>query len=605
MLRKNPVNYFLFGCAAAALLCGPLILDLTLVPRFLGLALFLSLMLLAFWRRTTVFEIPRHSSVFSYGVFTVLIALSVSWSTNLGAALFDTGKQLCFFLVLLSILYFLQNWPRLVSSSIYKLSVIVFYIAFVFVVFQLSGIRSLAKDQVYLISGINGHKNLFSSFLFLNLFFLVLAYRNLNTTWRRSALWAILLSLVLIALLRTKAVYLALAAVLPLCLILSYTGLRFNWLNKKPVMLSLVLTFVLGGNLFFGMVLPQLIPKSAAVMKEADNSSLAALKLEEERLVLWEKTYVLVHQRPALGCGAGNWQVHMPDATLSGLWRGEDLNYTFQRPHNDWLWILSENGWIGFNLFLLTVVLLLLSLMKALPADNKALRSNVSLSIAAITGYLIISFFDFPRERVEHGVWFSLIFGFSLHFLGRIPAKSIRVKRPVLLLLLFVFITITYTALLRYKGEYYTRKMLNYKMANQPAKVIKAGHTAMSFAYSLDPTSVPLYWYTGNAEVLLGNPQKAQVDFLKALRLNPYNRNVLNDLASAYVYNNDVIQAKYYYEEAARISPRFDDPKLNLAALYINAGDYKTADTWLKSILHDSPRRDSYQKIVDQALLEK
>jgi Tfp pilus assembly protein PilF len=60
-------------------------------------------------------------------------------------------------------------------------------------------------------------------------------------------------------------------------------------------------------------------------------------------------------------------------------------------------------------------------------------------------------------------------------------------------------------------------------------------------------------------------------------------------------------QAKKYYEEAARISPRFDDPKLNLAALYIQENNYKSAEHWLKQLYHDSQRRSDYERIVTQS----
>ncbi len=603
MFGKNPVNYLLLSIVCSALFYGPFTLDLTLVARYLGLSFSLCLLLIALTRSKKKIQVPTDKTLLLYLLFVVLIGLSMLWCTTLSEAIFEAGKQLCFLIVFFVSLSYYKQSPNFFWHSILKISVTVFYITLLFAVFQLSGIHPLKKEELYSVTGINGHKNLYSSFLFLNLFFLMQASRHLDTSWRKSGRNAAILSVCLILLLRTKAVFLGIGFALPLYLILSGTKVRFPFLQKRAGLLITATILVVVVNIFISLVLPKLVEKGIAAVRKNQSTYFNPLKLEEERLVLWQKTFHLIKQRPVLGCGAGNWQIHLPDATLSGLWRGEDLNYTFQRPHNDWLWILSEYGYIGFNLFLIFCILLFLNLLKTLnKQSSKGDRKNIALAFSFLAGYLIISFFDFPKERMEHGVWLALLLAYAYHITQRPEVKPLSITRPIVLVFTGLSLFVFYTACLRYKGEFFTRQMLNYKLANNPAKVIQSAKSAISFAYTLDPTSVPLYWYTGNAEILLGNSILSQKDFMKALRLNPYNRNVLNDLASAYVYNNNVILAKQYYEEAARISPRFDDPKLNLAVLYMNAGDYRTADGWLKSILHDSQRRDNYQKIVDQAL---
>ena len=154
----------------------------------------------------------------------------------------------------------------------------------------------------------------------------------------------------------------------------------------------------------------------------------------------------------------------------------------------------------------------------------------------------------------------------------------------------------------RYKGEYYTRKMYDQKRVNNNSGVIQEEKKATNFVYSIDPTSLPLKWYTGNSYALLGNYVQAKKDFIEAYNLNPYNRNVLNDLASAYVNTNELAIAESYYLEASRISPRFDDPKLNLTTLYFNKKQFTKADSCLKTLLHDSERRTKYQTMVNAFL---
>ena len=102
-----------------------------------------------------------------------------------------------------------------------------------------------------------------------------------------------------------------------------------------------------------------------------------------------------------------------------------------------------------------------------------------------------------------------------------------------------------------------------------------------------------------------GNLVQAKSDFKNAYLLNPYNRNVINDLASSYVNINQLDSAKYFYIKASRISPRFDDPKLNLAAVYFNEKEFKKADSCLQTLLHDSERRTKYQTLINAFLGKK
>ena len=98
---------------------------------------------------------------------------------------------------------------------------------------------------------------------------------------------------------------------------------------------------------------------------------------------------------------------------------------------------------------------------------------------------------------------------------------------------------------------------------------------------------------------MLGDYKAALLNLQEAYLYNPFNRNVLNDLGSSYSVNGNDSLAIKYYTESARVSPRFDDPKLNLAAIYIKQKKFIKADSCLKTIFHDSERRTQYQKMVD------
>ena len=168
------------------------------------------------------------------------------------------------------------------------------------------------------------------------------------------------------------------------------------------------------------------------------------------------------------------------------------------------------------------------------------------------------------------------------------------------LFVLVIAVTLIFgIGLFRYNGEYFTRKLYDAKSRDDKSGIIKCGKKAVNFVYTLDPTSVPISWYMGNAYSSVGDFQNAYAELKKAYLLNPFNRNVVNDLGSVFAVTGKADSAKIYYREASRISPRFDDPKLNLVAIYINEKDFRRADSCLKTLLHDSERRTKYQQLVD------
>lgn len=597
---------FLIGILLSSLVAFPFILDPTLSPRFIALAICLTAIACLFYKSDLSWHLKADLTLLAYCSYTLFCVVSIFWSTTKSEAIFESFKQVLN-LFIFSIAYVFFKKDHLFFKALLKASILLFVLIFAFSLFQIFELENFDKESIYAVKGFQGHKNLLSSFLFLNLFFLIIGTYKLEKIWKVTAAICIVASFGLLLFLRTKAVWVGLG--ISLALFFCFYALSSKTQNSKikikpTILLIFGLIFL---NIFFLFFLQPIIQKSSEYTSQADTSGkfLPSMKLEQERLVLWDKTYHLIKQKPILGVGLGNWQIHLPDASLTGLWRGEDLNYTFQRPHNDFLWLLSELGLVGFNLFLLFLLSVLFLLIRVLWLNIPHLPNalDILLCFAFIAGYYVISFFDFPRERIEHGIWINLILAFAYSMIKKDSKPkeyfSLKIGRIQFGLLAALFIFISVVGILRFKGEFFMRRMLIYKSNNQLADVIRSGDSGKSFAYSIDATSVPISWYTGNAKAALGRFEEAQKDFISAFRLTPFNKNVLNDLGSSYVYTNDVVKAKFYYEEAARISPRYDEPKLNLASIYINAKDYKTASMWLRSLLHDSERRKKYEQTIE------
>jgi O-antigen ligase len=597
---------FLIAIFISSILFSPFALDFSLIARFISLSLFLLVIIYFIYQSKSYLSIKVDFVLFFYFAYCLVCCFSFFWAKNKSEAIFESCK------IILSVLIFLLSYLVLKKQQEYfmekllKLSIIIFILALSVGFWQYIHIRKVNKETIYLITGLNGHKNLYASFLFLNLFFLLIGSFKLTSQWRIASITSLFLNLCVLFFLGTKAVFVGLlisAVVFGVLYLYQLSNRKFYGNIYASLFFCLLVS-----NVFFLYVLQPTIQKGIHHTVEAPTTILKqkeVVRLEQERLVIWDKTYHTFNKNKLLGVGMGNWQIHFPDATLSGLWRAEDLNYTFQRPHNDFLWIMAETGLLGLNLFLLFLFSLLLLLAKAIKtiSNNLPLKVELMLCSAFIIGFFAISFFDFPKERIEHLIWIHAILGIAYyHIKKNYPVAffiTLPVTKVVYYALLGVVICITAIGILRYRGEFYVRKMFDYKNRNQSIKLLKAGNNALSFAYTIDPTSMPIHWYIGNAQAQLGNYEQAKNDFIKAYHYNPQNRNVLNDLASSYAKNNEYELAIKYYTEATRISPRFDEPKLNLVALYIDKKEYDMAAKCLNTLFHDSERRSNYQKIID------
>jgi O-antigen ligase len=594
---KGAVNYFSAGIFLSALILSPFALDLALTVRVITLSVFLGISAFII-SKSNVQALTLDLPGIFFLLFLLFNYLSVFWAINKAEALFECERQTLAFTVFVLGIYFFRNDNKKFMDGLLKFSVIIVFLGLIPATLQLCNSSISDKTSLYNVTGLNSHKNLYSSFLFLNLFFLLSAFRKFTGIWKVTTIIALLISFGMILLLRTKAVWISMAVCLAgYFLLLAYK--RFIKKEKFSFYLSLGICLVLA-NIFFIFLFPPIIKKIIAHNEQTNpwNKPQQGTELDNERAILWDKSYAMFRKHPAIGVGAGNWHIFFPDHTLRGLWRAEDLNYTFQRPHNDFLWILDETGLIGFNLFLLFIFSVLLITFRAF--IKTGFNIETSLAFLITVGYLVISMFDFPKERIEHLVWIHLIMAFGVSRVeaatGKSWSLSLRSFAGVTAALMFFT---ALTGIYRQRGEYFTRKMYDHKSRNEYMQVINAGKNAQSFAYNIDPTSVPICWYTGNAHASTGNFPEALKDFQRSETLNPYNRNVLSDLASAMVMKGDTTGAEKYYTECARISPRFDEAKLNLAAIYIRQRKYLRADSLLDSLFHDSERRTNYQKIVD------
>ncbi len=297
----------------------------------------------------------------------------------------------------------------------------------------------------------------------------------------------------------------------------------------------------------------------------------------KERFLLWKKTVRMIRDRPLRGVGLGQWKIVLPVyGQIEKKWQEPDGSFRevlFQRPHNDYLWVCSETGIPGLicylSVFLMTIFYAFRIMFKS---ENSDKRIFASLMLFGIVGYMIISFFSFPKERVVHNIFLMLIMACVLSVChttfppSRCSPVTPRIVQLVAMLLLIFSIVF---GGIRLSSEIHAKKALSARNAGNWDAVITEVRLANSWCYRMDPFSTPLSWYSGMANFSRGNIPAALNDFKAAYQIHPNHIHVLNNLGTCYALSGDYDQARAFYGKALAIAPQFEEAHNNLEQIHI------------------------------------
>ena len=458
-----------------------------------------------------------------------------------------------------------------------------------------------------------GNKNLLSSFLFLSFGFVLFGVLKLPRLWKGMSLITYSIIVYVLIITQTRAVWVAcLGSIfisLPVLIFLDrLRTFRFLFLNRKTLLI-LVLIGVCLIPLY-----KQFRPGSDT--KPEIEDQLASIvdrtcKSNYQRLRLWEKTGKMIRENIFLGVGAGNWKIALPKYGLKDLVWGKDMITIEVRPYNDFLWVFAETGIFGLLCFIAIFILSGYSAISSIKnSQNKKNRLLSACLLFSLIGFAIISFFDFPKERIEHLVYFGTVIAF-LNYLHPSQIKRISVSAHVIFVINFLSIIVCivclWAGLTRVNGELRMIKIFNARRQGRWLEVISEADAINKSLYSADHTSTPVYWYRGVANFSLNRIPGALADFKKAYKIHPYHIHVLNNIGSCYEIQGNHSQAEHFYLKALEISPVFDEALINLTAVYYNLKDYERAYTTIMRTnwgIKD-PRRETYIKTIQERLMKK
>jgi O-antigen ligase len=514
--------------------------------------------------------------------FYLLNLVSIAWAPNFGEATF-TSQRYLLLLVMYLIFRSILAEPSVTKPLSWMLTTVAI-LALVITGLQFAKVASdqgITADSIYLINGHSGHKNLVSSFLFL-----VLGLQVYFMAAKRPAWWEyVLLALVVILIfaLRTRAVYLALV-VFAACggaYLFSQSAFFKQKITRRVLFFGI-------GTLLVGAVAIGATGKGGEYLRYLNPASFASSVSGTERLFVWSRTLLHVKEKPVLGYGTGNWKLIFPSKSISGGFRLQEQDVVFTRAHNDFLEVLTEVGFVGLGLFLAIFGVSIWLLVRVMRGGEKPFALQAVVLLATLLGYLIISFFDFPKERIEHQTLLALILaltaGMAAPYLrpGRgiftLPDNGRKWLVGGLLAAQLISLPVGYH---HYIGDRNSRIMIAAMTKKMPDRLRTSAQEAHSVWYSVNPLVIPVKWYEGLSYYFEKNFQEAAYALEEAYEINPYNFNVINNYASTLIQLKQYEKGAELYLKALEINPKFEEAMFNLAFAYYNLGKFDEAEAWV------------------------
>ena len=552
-------------------------------PRFLAIAVGLLILFLAllFQKRGIPNGFFKKAPVLFSGLFIVITGVSLFFAINPVEGLADLLKWILVFLIM-SAVYLLSKQSQGFIKLIVKGIIVSTLLAVLIGLYQFftEAFQNDDPNALYEVSGLMGHKNQFSISLFLMLPFLAFGALSFKDFWKKAAYLGFIGAVLLIAMLQTRAVWIALM----LSGILSGTG----WLllkSKKSdhklfgkVPAKLVITvfgiiFIAGAASFiFSGKSPA---KRIASIFDSQNTS------NEWRIEMWIATVDLIKDHPVTGVGAGNWKI----AVYPYYGRFQPSVYRHWRnTHNDFLQISAEKGLGGLVLYLFfygSMIFYGIRIYRKSPEYEP--RLFILFLTAMIAGFLVISFFSFPTERMNHLMYLGLVAGLMLSVDDQnfnsdkqeTDIGSYSLNIPVTLVLLFAI----YFGYNTIQSEIYisrAQKLKDSPVKKEFARMAKLGNRPL---VPFEPRySFPVINYSGLADYVYDhNNEKALESFKEAYRQHPSNFAVINNVGSVYGEMGRYDSSIAYYQKTLDIFNHYDQGLLNMAKAWYLKKDYRKA----------------------------
>lgn len=627
-------------------------LDASLMPRLLVLSITL-LVLLLIW----VFNVIRggrfcfdKTEIVIFGgiaLFMVMHIVSCINVVNGHEAFFHVAKEFMFCLWFFFVYQLLKAYPSMrdfMIKSITAASAIFIGIA----IWQLTqadfseylaatDLRSYYLNQIMeSIYSTCSNKNLFASLLFITLPLAVYNIANFKRNNVFSTIWCCfgtlvaIVNLALVVILLSRTIFAAIAlsgvaAYIFLCIYYLFFRPK-NTGNPASKRVKIVLIAVPAVLLISGVVATTITetqiektikeriiltinPEKYGYRDNEHGESSVAM-----REIIWGKTIEMIKEHPIIGSGPGQWQIVIPKFGVDEF--GEKLRMgatTFQRPHNDFLWMTAEVGVIGLLGYLVFFIgIIVVGISNLRQKNDKSMVAFNILATAALIGWILVSMVDYPHERIEHNVIMLTICAIVLcdHKSEKNSVTSNSTVPTIALMALCSVIAIVgfVQTLIFFNGEKNARQIVDAYYAHNWNRLLTLTRKADQSSYTVNNFTAPTLYYKGFAMSMTGNDKAAIVEFKKALKYAPYHIITLNACGTSYMKLEQYDEAAEMYGKTLALSPQNYIALYDIAIMHYNKKEAKEAFSYISKIpinLTDKPKdfEKAYLKICRQAVL--
>ena len=522
-------------------------------------------------------------------LYALMIAMSLFYAINWKAGLFDLSRtilSITTLLIVTNILLMQKNGlSYLTRLVLISASILVVIGGLQFFWFAAGRSASYFYASLYEIKGLSGHKITFSIYLYLTLPFLIYGFYIFSKGWKILSGLLIFLILALIVLIQTRAVWVGLTIMIlvsAVTLIFYRIKLGYGLIHMK---IKVLVPSVIFGIIF--IILAFLFNPGLKEVAHYQVEGMQKYRLERNvpRISILRSSFEMYFDHPITGVGAGNWIIHIPpyqDDYIHYLMQDRNPDFGFQnwiRPHNDFIWILSEKGPLGLLLYLsIFVVIFIYSVKLILRHKNKEISLLATLILGSLAGYMGISIFSFPLERVDVQVILIIIMAviFSLNiktFTGEL--NSAKINRKHLVIPVFVSLLVLFYVLFQFKSEWDLSRLMNVTSFNENAKRVEKRNGINSKIVSLDPFANPIQYYLGIYRLNYNDPGGAMEYFEKAYREHPNNLNLLFTISNTSLKAGDIQKSVTFGKRSIDIYPFYSKSLLNLATAYYLDGNFE------------------------------
>jgi len=590
-----------------------LALDTSFIPRlralYATLLVALPLLLLPDSARRLDWTVLRDPLLLSFGLFALTSFATLGLALNPTAGFTDAFRNfgiwvwLCLLCLLLPTL---PDWKeRLLQIIVCGSTVSVAWGCYEMI--SLYGFGLHSRTLMTNVTGTMANVNLYAGFLTLLFPFTLCAAAVLRGWWRPLSLMVALATMMMVALLQTRAAYLGLAGSVILAVGLAVPfgrslglGRRVRWALAGGLLLVAVALAA------FLMVAPDTNPVATrlrslgAAMQDASGGA---------RLMAWKITLQMIADHFPLGVGTGNFTMRLDEYFNAQTdFSGEGTNWIY--PHNDYLWVLVEQGLAGSLAFAGFFFFAGVYSFNVLRRSKSVVSARLALVVLMVlVAYLIDSFFGFPLARVSHQIYLAVALALAILLAREMrseaaasepaagasyPRKMLLIALPVLAVLAVGF---TY-ARAAMKQELYLATVFALEAEGMwPAalRVVRALETPWK---TTDYAATPIAYHEARILKEIGTPHQTLEALERAYRQNPNRIYVINDLGSYYAKAGRFDEAIALLTKTVERYPNQIACVENLALCYMDQGDYGKALEILNGIAEDKRTETIREKIA-------